>query len=92
MTTLQVRTDEKKKKKAQHILKRLGLDLSAAVNVYLDQIIIRKGIPFQILTENGMTPEREMEILKASDEAKKGINVTKPMSPKEAIDYLKKLR
>ncbi len=46
------------------ILKKLGLDLSTAINIYLVQIIAKKGIPFQVLTENGYTPEAEAEILK----------------------------
>lgn len=64
MTTIQVRTDEKTKKSAMRILSNLGLDLSTAINMYLVQIIAKKGIPFQILTENGYTPEAEAAILK----------------------------
>ncbi len=64
MTTIQVRTKEKTKKAAQRILESLGLDLSTAINIYLVQIIEKKGIPFEILTENGMTPAEEREILK----------------------------
>ena len=63
MTTIQNRTKEKTKKAAQRILETLGLDLSTAINIYLIQIIEKKGIPFEILTENGMTPTEEREIL-----------------------------
>ncbi len=52
------------KKSAQRILDKLGLDLSTAINIYLVQIIEKKGIPFEILTENGMTPAEEKAILK----------------------------
>lgn len=71
MTTIQVRTDEKMKKAAQAILGKLGLDLSTAINMYLVQIVAKKGIPFQILTENGLTPAEEQEILKEMAWAKK---------------------
>ncbi len=64
MTTIQVRTKEKTKKSAMQILQKLGLDLSTAINMYLVQIIVKKGIPFEILTENGMTPAAERKILK----------------------------
>ncbi len=64
MTTIQVRTESKTKKAAQVILGKLGLDLSTAINIYLVQIIEKKGIPFDILTENGLTPSEEDEILK----------------------------
>ena len=71
MTTIQVRTDEKKKKAAQYILQKLGMDLSTAINIYLVQIIEKNGIPFDIVTENGMTPAQEQKILKEIDWAKK---------------------
>ncbi len=62
-TTIQIRTKANVKKDAQKIFSALGLDLSTAINLYLQQVIIRKGIPFTMLTENGMTPEREAIIL-----------------------------
>jgi DNA-damage-inducible protein J len=69
--TIQVRTNPKTKKAAQQVLAKLGMDLSTAINIYLVQIVEKKGIPFQILTENGMTPEKERQILKEIDWALK---------------------
>ncbi|MDD4319529.1 MAG: type II toxin-antitoxin system RelB/DinJ family antitoxin [Candidatus Peribacteraceae bacterium] len=71
MTTIQVRTEDKTKKAAQLILGKLGLDLSTAINIYLVQIIEKKGIPFEIVTENGFTPAEEQKILKEMAWAKK---------------------
>ncbi len=71
MTTIQVRTEDKTKKAAQLILSKLGLDLSTAINIYLVQIIEKKGIPFDVLTENGLTPAEEDEILKELASAKR---------------------
>lgn len=71
MTTIQVRTKEKTKKTVQHILEKLGLDLSTAINIYLIKIIEKKGIPFTIVTENGFTPEEERTMLKELAWAKK---------------------
>lgn len=71
MTTIQVRTDEKTKKAAQLTLRKLGLDLSTAINIYLVQIIEKQGIPFEIVTENGLTPAEEEKILKEVAWAKK---------------------
>ena len=84
MSTIQVRTNQKTKRDAQHILKKLGLDLSAAINMYLVQIVVREGIPFPILTENGMTPEAERKILKEMAWAKK--NGKRYTSAKEMHD------
>lgn len=91
MSTIQIRIDEKTKKSAVKVLNMVGMDMSSAVKIYFRQIILRKGIPFQILTENNLTPKEEKAILKASAEAKKGKNVTKTMGSKAALTYLKNL-
>lgn len=92
MSTIQIRIDEKTKRDAKKVLDTIGMDMSSAVKVYLKQIVITQGIPFQLLTENGLTVEQEQEILKASEEAKKGINVSGPLKGKEIVQYLKDLR
>ena len=91
MTTIQVRIDEKTKRSAKKVLDRVGLDMSSAIKLYLKQLSIRQGLPFTVLTENGLTPEEEDAILIASEEARKGINVSPAMEADEAIEYLKKL-
>lgn len=92
MTTVQVRIDEQTKKSAKKILDKIGMDMSGAVKVYFKQIVITQGLPFKLLTENGFTIQQEKEILKASEEAKKGINVIGPFEGKGITDYLKKLQ
>lgn len=92
MSTIQIRIDEKTKKSAKYILDELGIDISTAIKVYFKQIIIQKKIPLILTTENHLTPYQEQEILDASEEAKKGKNITKPMSIKEAIGYLNTLK
>lgn len=97
MTTIQVRIDDHVKKSVKTILEELGLDLSAAIKMYLYQIMMERGLPFRPrLTENGLTPEEEQEILKASEEAKRGINVSGPFctweETKAFLDSLKKTK
>lgn len=91
MSTIQIRIDDKIKESAKKILDEVGVDMSSAIKIYLKQIIIHNGIPLKLVTENGLTFEEEKNILRASKEAVKGKNVTKSMTVKEAIDYLKKL-
>jgi len=62
-TTLQVRVNSKLKKEATKIFESLGLDMSSGVKMYLTQVVLKKGIPFQALTENGYTPEFEKRLL-----------------------------
>lgn len=91
MTTIQVRIDEKTKQSAQKVLHELGLDMSSAIQVYLKQISLHKRIPFSLVTANGLTPQEEQDIVTATQEAKHGHNITKPMPVKQAIAYLKSI-
>lgn len=45
---LQVRTSAEDKEKASEILKKLGTNLSAVVNMMIKQIILTEGIPFEV--------------------------------------------
>jgi DNA-damage-inducible protein J len=62
-TTIQLRVDKRTKDQAQAILRKLGLDLSSATKLFLNQIIRTKSIPFVARTENGYTPEYEQMLL-----------------------------
>lgn len=81
MATIQLRIDNATKKSAKTILDKLGIDMSSAIKIYLKQIVINKGIPFKVITENGFTLEQELEIIKASEEADRGINLTDTITP-----------
>lgn len=92
MAAVHVRIDEKTKKAATKVLNKVGLDMSSAIKLYLHQIILRKGVPFRVVTENGLTLEEEEAILKASAEAKNGKNVTRAKNWKESKTYLDELK
>jgi DNA-damage-inducible protein J len=47
MSTLSIRIDEKAKRKATKTLESLGLDMSSAVKMFLNQVVIEQGIPFR---------------------------------------------
>lgn len=91
MDTIQIRIDEKTKKSAKKILENMGLDMSGAIKIFLKQVVIKKGLPFQVITENGFTLEFEMETLKAIQEAKKGIGLIGPFEGNEAVEYLRNI-
>ena len=46
--TLHIRIEPSVKKKAESTLKDLGLSITEAVNVFLNQVILNDGIPFEI--------------------------------------------
>ncbi len=76
MTTISIRVDEDVKKRASELFSDLGLDLSAAVNMFLRQAIMRDGIPFDVKREipNAQTLAAlaELEEMKAHPEKYKG--------------------
>ena len=71
MTTIQVRIDEKTKRKAKKVFSDMGLDMSSGIKVYLIRVVKDERIPFVVRTENGYTPEQERQILREVEWAKK---------------------
>lgn len=49
-----VRVKPETKKAAQKTLRELGLDLSAGVNMFLEQVVSSEGIPFAPATKKGL--------------------------------------
>ncbi len=47
-TTVRARIDEELKKDAELVLKQLGLNTSQAINLFFSQIVLQRGLPFQI--------------------------------------------
>jgi DNA-damage-inducible protein J len=66
---IQVRVTTRMKKDAQKTLKGMGLDVSTAVNMFLNKVITTQSIPFEVRTVNGFTPAQEQEYLAAAKEA-----------------------
>ncbi len=87
-TTLQIRVDDDLKKRAKKVFDKIGLDMTTAVKLYLEKAVEIKGVPFLLLTENGLTLEQEASILKTAREAHKGKNLSKPMTGKEFLRYM----
>ena len=46
--TLNLRVNPDVKKDAEEVLTRLGISMSTAINMYLNQITLVQGIPFSI--------------------------------------------
>lgn len=45
-TTIQLRISEKTKRQAKKVLENVGLDISSGVKIFLEHVIINKGVPF----------------------------------------------
>ena len=61
--TIQTRVDPVVKHNAQIILKKLNISMSEAISMYLSQITLHKGIPFELKIPNEITAKtlRESE-------------------------------
>lgn len=66
----QIRIEESTKKQAVELLEGLGLNLSDAVNIFLRQVILQNGIPFEIKYPED-TLEFRSEVVEAMEEAKR---------------------
>jgi len=62
----QVRIDETTKKQAIELLEGLGLSLSDAINMFLKQVVLHDGIPFDV-----KYPKFKPEVMKAMEEARR---------------------
>lgn len=60
--TTSIKLDPTVKQEAQEIFTTLGLTLGEAVNLFLNQVRLRKGIPFDIEIPNAKTQQILQEI------------------------------
>ncbi|RMG81529.1 MAG: type II toxin-antitoxin system RelB/DinJ family antitoxin [Bacteroidetes bacterium] len=54
---IQTRIDPKVKTEAQKILSKLNISMSEAISLFLTQVSLHKGIPFEIKIPNKLTEE-----------------------------------
>ncbi|MCG8637247.1 MAG: type II toxin-antitoxin system RelB/DinJ family antitoxin [Desulfobacterales bacterium] len=52
---IQTRVDPEIKQHAQAILKKLNISMSEAISIYLSQITLHNGIPFELKIPNDIT-------------------------------------
>jgi DNA-damage-inducible protein J len=62
--TLHIRIEPEIKKKAEETLKSLGITTTEAINIYLHQIILNQGLPFDV-----KLPKPNLKTMQAMKEA-----------------------
>ena len=70
--TLHVRVEPVVKQKAEKTLNDLGLSITEAINIFLNQVILHDGIPFEI-----RKPKYTKETIQALEDTKNGRNLSK---------------
>ncbi len=78
--TLHIRVKPEVKEKAEETLNDLGLSITEAVNVFLNQVILQEGIPFKI-----EKPKYNKETLQAMEDVKNNKNVSKTFDTVEEM-------
>jgi len=87
MSDTTVLNDKELKKQAQEVAKALGLPVSTLVSASLRDIVARRSIT--ISDEPRLRPEIEQELLRISEDAKRGVNVSPTFNDaKDALDWL----
>lgn len=87
---LQVRLDDRLKKKAENIFEKLGIDTPTAIRIFFMKVVDVGGIPFSLrMADDTYSPEQIAAVDRLVVEAEKG----KGLSPKfssveEALKYL----
>jgi len=79
--TIQARINPDLKKKAQKILNKLNLSMSEAISLYLTQVTLHRGIPFDIKIPNELTE-------KTLEKADKGVELNEVSSVDELFQEL----
>ena len=59
-TSVHVRIKEDTKKQAEEILDQLGLPRAVAIEMFYRQIILNKGIPFEVAIPNALRSREEL--------------------------------
>ena len=61
MASITARVDENVKKEAETLFKKMGLNMSTAMNLFLKKCILEQGIPFELKIPNEEIEENIQE-------------------------------
>ena len=67
-TTITARVDSEKKRQAEAIFNDIGISLSGAINVFINEVVMYQGIPFSLRRRNVHTACDLEAIMDETDE------------------------
>ena len=62
---INVRVQEETKREVDQILEALGINMSTAIDLYLNQIKLKKGLPFEVKVPKKSMYEKSQELAEA---------------------------
>jgi DNA-damage-inducible protein J len=65
--TIQTRIDPKLKNSASKIFEKLNISMSEAISLFLTQVTLRNGLPFEIRIPNQLTEETLLKSERGED-------------------------
>ena len=63
--TLNLRVNPTVKQRAEDVLTRLGIPMSTAIDIYLNQISLTRGIPFAVMLPNDLQAGKVQDVASA---------------------------
>ena len=85
-TNLTIRIDESIKREAETLFSRIGLNMSAAINVFFRQAVRAQAIPFDLKPYDDYYTGAKLERIRHSvGQAERGEVVTKTLAELEAM-------
>ena len=77
MTQVSFRIDETVKSDAENLFSNLGMSLSTAINVFLRQSIVQRGIPFAIREDAFWSAANQARLERAAADWDRGANFSR---------------
>jgi DNA-damage-inducible protein J len=74
MVSLQVRIDEQLRSQAQAVAQGMGIDLTAAVRIFLTQMVRENGLPFQPKSDPFYSANNQAHLAQVAADLNNGVN------------------
>lgn len=86
MANLQIRLDDSLKNQAQAVVQEMGLDLSAAVRLFLAQVVKENGLPFRPTNEPFYSAKNQEALRRSAAQIESGQTVTKSLEELRSLE------
>lgn len=86
MAVLQIRLDDKLRKDAQEVAQGLGMDLTTAVRIFLNQMVIDSALPFKPELDPFFSHKNQSALKESIAQGKNGEFIKKTLAELKAME------